>query len=66
MRLKFDFVETNVYRMDIELPENVLLLYCADTAYRVRCWGRPLESHVLRIVNTFSTHFESLGRQLEV
>ena len=65
MRIKFDFVETSIYRMDIELPENVLRLYCAEHGIPVSDVEDDPESHAYAIGHYISTHFESLGDNLE-
>lgn len=65
MRLKFDFVETNVYRMDIELPENVLRLYCEAHGIPVSDVEDDPESHAYDISQYITMHFENLGDNLE-
>ena len=65
MRIKFDFVETNVYRMDIELPENVLLLYCEAHGIPVSDVEDDPESHAYDISQYITMHFEHLGDSME-
>ena len=65
MRLKFDFVETNVYRMDIELPENVLQLYCLAHGIPVSDVENDPESHAQAISEYITMHFEHLGDSME-
>ena len=65
MRIKFDFVETNHYRMDIELPESVLLSYCEVHGVSVEDVESDPESHAYDISHYIATHFENLGDSLE-
>ena len=65
MRIKFDFVETNIYRMDIELPENVLRLYCAAHGIPVSDVESDPESYAYDISQYVATHFENLGDGME-
>ena len=65
MRLKFDFVETNVYRMDIELPESVLLSYCETHGIPVSDVEDDPESYAYDISQYIATHFENLGDGME-
>ena len=51
MRIKFDFVETNIYRMDIKLPENILRLYCRAHGITVSDVKSDPESHAYDISN---------------
>ena len=65
MRLKFDFVETNVYRMDIELPESVLLSYCEAHGIPVSDVEDDPEEHAYDISDFIATNYESLGDSME-
>jgi hypothetical protein len=65
MRLKFDFVETNVYRMDIELPESVLLSYCEAHGVSMNNVKDDPESYAYDISQYIATHFENLGDGME-
>ena len=65
MRLKFDFVETNVYRMDIEVPERVLVLYCGAHNVSIEDVESDPESYAYDISHYVATHFENLGDGME-
>ena len=65
MRIKFDFVETSIYRMDIELPENVLRLYCRAHDIPVSDVKDDPESHAYAISQYIAMHFENLGDSME-
>lgn len=65
MRIKFDFVETNIYRMDIELPEIVLAMYCGAHGVSVADVEDDPESHAYAISQYIAMHYENLGDSLE-
>jgi len=58
MRIKFDLVETNIYRMDIELPESVLLLYCEAHGVSIEDVESDPELHANGISKYFMMHHE--------
>ena len=65
MRIKFDFVETSFYRMDIELPEIVLLTYCEAYGISVEDVEDDPEAHAYDISQFIATNYENLGDSLE-
>ena len=65
MRLKFDFAETIVYRLDIELPESVLLSYCEAHGIPVSDVEDDPESYAYDISQYIVMHHEHLGDSME-
>ena len=65
MRIKFDFVETSIYRMDIELPENVLLMYCEIHGVSIEDIEDDPDLYAFDISEFIARNYESLGDNLE-
>ena len=66
MRLKFDFAETIVYRLDIELPESVLLSYCEAHGVSMDDVKNNPDLHAYDISVYISIHHEYLGNNMEL
>lgn len=64
MRIKFDFVETNHYRLDMEVPESVLIDFCEYEEITMDELEFDPEEYAYLLAMYIQTNYEQAGDKM--